>query len=309
MQAPLRASVGLNLGARLPAGLDRLRSGAGTPPSRAGRRAIVWFDALVTNVDRTARNTNLLVVAQAALPHRPRRGALLPPRLGRVPARAPRAASRRFATTCCCPSPAPRPRRGRRRAGAAAAGRARLREHRRRRARRLAPADGDEPAAARARLREFFVAPPASAARLRRGGGPCPRAARLTTPSCASCRASSAASASTPASSSTAGRVGFLGARIALDHARLAALDPAIDVDEVERALALIPLVCAGDPRRRGRSASCRSPSASTGWSRRAARSSQTSPVHTGLCDRPRGRARAPAAVDGAAAEVNACLL
>ena len=39
--------------------------------------------------------------------------------------------------------------------------------------------------------------------------------------------------------------------------------------------------------RRRARSAGCRSASASTGWSRRAARCIQTSPVHTGLCDDP----------------------
>jgi len=41
----------------------------------------------------------------------------------------------------------------------------------------------------------------------------------------------------------------FLAARIALDRARLVALDPTIDVDEVERALAVIPLIASGDPR------------------------------------------------------------
>lgn len=40
----------------------------------------------------------------------------------------------------------------------------------------------------------------------------------------------------------------FLGARIALDPARLLALAPDVDLEEVERALALIPRICAGDP-------------------------------------------------------------
>ncbi len=56
----LRASVGLNLGLRfLPYALDynpRLRPA----PSPAEASAIVWFDALITNVDRTLRNINIL---------------------------------------------------------------------------------------------------------------------------------------------------------------------------------------------------------------------------------------------------------
>lgn len=41
----------------------------------------------------------------------------------------------------------------------------------------------------------------------------------------------------------------FLGARVELDTARLRALDPAIDVADVEAALAVIPWIAAGDPR------------------------------------------------------------
>jgi hypothetical protein len=80
--------------------------------------------------------------------------------------------------------------------------------------------------------------------------------------------------------------IGFLGARIALDRARLCALDPTIDLDAVECALALIPLVCAGDP--------TAGPIAKLPQSERfhwltAPRSTitQPSPVHTGLCDDP----------------------
>lgn len=41
----------------------------------------------------------------------------------------------------------------------------------------------------------------------------------------------------------------FLGARISMDRARLASLSPALDLDEIERQLTLIPLICAGDPK------------------------------------------------------------
>jgi DUF3037 family protein len=79
---------------------------------------------------------------------------------------------------------------------------------------------------------------------------------------------------------------GYLAARIALDAARLAALWPAVDVAEIEAALALIPQIAAGDPRG--------GPIAALPRGERfhwlvAPRSAviQTSPVHTGLCDDP----------------------
>jgi hypothetical protein len=78
----------------------------------------------------------------------------------------------------------------------------------------------------------------------------------------------------------------FLAAQIALDRERLRAIDPTVDMDEVERALALIPLVCTADPRagelgRLGRSERFH-------WLT-APRSTivQTSRVHSGLCDEP----------------------
>jgi hypothetical protein len=40
----------------------------------------------------------------------------------------------------------------------------------------------------------------------------------------------------------------FLQARIELDPARVLALDPAVDLDVVQAALAVIPAVCAGGP-------------------------------------------------------------
>jgi hypothetical protein len=79
---------------------------------------------------------------------------------------------------------------------------------------------------------------------------------------------------------------GYLGAKLGLDAARLRALDPSIDVDEVQAALASIPWIAAGDPRG--------GPIAQLPRSERfhwlvAPRSAiiQTSPVHTGLCDDP----------------------
>jgi hypothetical protein len=79
---------------------------------------------------------------------------------------------------------------------------------------------------------------------------------------------------------------GYLAARIALDADRLRALSPSTDIAEVEAALALIPLIAAGDPRG--------GPIAALPRGERfhwlvAPRSAiiQTSPVHTGLCDDP----------------------
>jgi hypothetical protein len=78
----------------------------------------------------------------------------------------------------------------------------------------------------------------------------------------------------------------FLGARLALSWRRLAALDAEIDPVEVEQHLALIPLLCSGDP--------AAGPLAALPQADRfhwlvAPRSSviQCSPVHTGLCADP----------------------
>ncbi|HEV8194509.1 MAG TPA: HipA family kinase [Ktedonobacterales bacterium] len=60
LQIPIKASIGLNLG------LDFLPGSLTFDPAAARRveqelaSAIVWFDAYVMNVDRTARNTNML---------------------------------------------------------------------------------------------------------------------------------------------------------------------------------------------------------------------------------------------------------
>jgi len=78
----------------------------------------------------------------------------------------------------------------------------------------------------------------------------------------------------------------YLGARIAFDPARLLAIAPGIDTDEVALALASIPLIAAGDPRG--------GPIAALPRSERfhwlvAPRSAiiQPSVVHTGICDEP----------------------
>jgi hypothetical protein len=56
----LRASVGLNLALDYLPGSVMFDPAAGDAASSDLASAIVWFDALVTNVDRTARNPNLL---------------------------------------------------------------------------------------------------------------------------------------------------------------------------------------------------------------------------------------------------------
>jgi hypothetical protein len=80
----------------------------------------------------------------------------------------------------------------------------------------------------------------------------------------------------------------FLDARVALDRDRLQALspDPTRDLDTIERGLAMIPRICAGDPGA--------GPIAALDQAERfrwlcATRSTvnQVSPVHAGLCDDP----------------------
>src|SRR5207248_7298485 len=65
IQDLLQASIGANFGLEyLPGALafDPAVDGAGLSADLAAE--IVWLDAFVTNVDRTARNTNLLVTGQ-----------------------------------------------------------------------------------------------------------------------------------------------------------------------------------------------------------------------------------------------------
>ena len=81
---------------------------------------------------------------------------------------------------------------------------------------------------------------------------------------------------------------GFLGARIALDVARLLALAPDADIDLVQRHLAAIPLICEGHP---DAGPIARLPARGRFHWLTARRSSiiQTSPVHTGRCGDPEG--------------------
>lgn len=78
----------------------------------------------------------------------------------------------------------------------------------------------------------------------------------------------------------------FLGCRVHLDAQRLAALAPSLDAVEVEEHLAVLPLICAGDPT--ARPISLLSLAERFHWLV-APRSTiiQTSEVHTGLCDDP----------------------
>lgn len=61
IRGQMNASVGLNLGLRfLPYALE-YNPILAARPSPAEASAIVWFDAYITNVDRTARNINILL--------------------------------------------------------------------------------------------------------------------------------------------------------------------------------------------------------------------------------------------------------
>jgi hypothetical protein len=61
IQDLLAASVGLNLGVDFLPGALGYSPAAGPAPEPELAADIVWFDALVTNVDRTAKNTNMLI--------------------------------------------------------------------------------------------------------------------------------------------------------------------------------------------------------------------------------------------------------
>ncbi|GAC1662719.1 MAG: DUF3037 domain-containing protein [Acidobacteriaceae bacterium] len=80
--------------------------------------------------------------------------------------------------------------------------------------------------------------------------------------------------------------VPYLGARVAVERTRLAALAPELDADEVARHLDLITLMCAGDPA--AGPAAQWAPAARFHWLV-APRSTiiQMSPVHSGLTTDP----------------------
>jgi hypothetical protein len=61
IQDLLEASAGLNLGVDFLPGALPFNPAAGPAPEATLAAGIVWLDALVTNVDRTARNTNMLL--------------------------------------------------------------------------------------------------------------------------------------------------------------------------------------------------------------------------------------------------------
>jgi hypothetical protein len=60
IQDLLLASAGLNLGVDFLPGALTFNPAAGPPPEPGPAADVVWFDALVTNVDRTAQNPNIL---------------------------------------------------------------------------------------------------------------------------------------------------------------------------------------------------------------------------------------------------------
>ena len=272
IQDLIRASAGTNLALDYLPGATTFDPVADTPDATLAAR-IVWFDALVINVDRTPRNPNLLVWHRQLwmIDHG---AALVLPSL--LAATTPRAAAIR--------SRNPRPR--------AAA----VRESARR-SRRVDGGRLDERT-----LREIVALVPDAWLRERRlvRSADARREAyvdylraRLAAP-----RAfvEEALRARVQASYDYAVirvvprvereefvNVGvivscpsrdFLEARIEFDPQRIAALDATLDLETIREHLAAIPIICRAAPRP-GRSGACRRASASIGWSRRAARSSR----------------------------------
>lgn len=180
----LDGSVGLNLALDYLPGSVTFDALAFQPDAELASR-IVWFDAFVTNLDRTPRNTNMLVWhgrlwlidhGAALYFHHDWRDfmarstgafALIKDHVLLPPASRLEAADAQMSAALTC----------------VARRRAALRRQ------------GRSPR----RLPGLPAAAPGGAARVHRGGDPCPRSARMTMRSCASCRASSAASSSMPA--------------------------------------------------------------------------------------------------------------
>ncbi|HST41142.1 MAG TPA: DUF3037 domain-containing protein [Conexibacter sp.] len=76
----------------------------------------------------------------------------------------------------------------------------------------------------------------------------------------------------------------FLGARTQVDRERLRALDPALDLDALERHLRAVERIAAGDPQAGAVARMDRSDR--FGWlTAPSSAMVQPSPVHTGLCD------------------------
>lgn len=197
IQELIRASGGLNLALDYLPGSVTFDPLSDRPdPGLASR--IVWFDGFVTNLDRTPRNANLLMWhrslrlidhgASLYFQHQwgdPAEMAVKPFALIKDHVLLPFASALDEADATL-PALLPRA----------------PPDHRRHHPRGLAAPRLAVPRCRRAPrgLRPVFPAPARRAARLRRGGTPCPRpCTRMTTPSCGWCRASSGASSSTRA--------------------------------------------------------------------------------------------------------------
>ncbi len=193
----LRGSVGLNLGVDYLPGSITFDPVAGPAPAADEASAVVWMDAFATNVDRTARNPNLLtwhrnlwLIDHGSSLYFHHTWADEEAR-----SRDPFAAVKDHVLLRW----ASRLGEARRAAGAdarARGGRARARADPRRLARRRAALRHARRVPRR--LRPLARAAARGRARIHGGGRTCPRRSRLTMPCCAWCRASSARSSSTP---------------------------------------------------------------------------------------------------------------
>ncbi len=76
----------------------------------------------------------------------------------------------------------------------------------------------------------------------------------------------------------------YLAARVRLDHERVKALWPEVDLDLIAQHLEAVVRICEG-MRRQARLRSSRRVSVSIGWFRRAAPSFSPRRCHTGVCD------------------------
>ncbi len=110
IQDLLERSAGTNVGLDFLPGALAFAPAVGPGPEPELAADTVWLDAFTTNVDRTARNPNLLVWHRRL--HLIDHGsALYITTAGRSPTSTPAGPSSRPGTTCCCRSPGPSRRR------------------------------------------------------------------------------------------------------------------------------------------------------------------------------------------------------
>ena len=279
IQELIFASGGLNVGVDFLPGALAYTPGGPVQPDAELAADVVWLDALLTNVDRTAANPNLLVWHQHVwlIDH----GAALYLQHGGLrPAEQATRAFPQIADHVLLP-----------RAGSILEADERLAPRVDGRSSNTSspscPANGSSATPPRrTSTTSLGASRPRGRSRRRRSMPGASAVASSPTRSCASSRGSNGASASMPASSSTAGERDFLAVRTFLDERRLSALADDVAPAAVRAHLDALVRIAEGAPD--AGPIAALPPAQRFGWLVSPSSTIvQPSPVHSGLCDEP----------------------